>query len=285
MDLIREIHRQARWSLNHYGMAHRPEVPIVRVKHLTVAYESGPALDDLNFEVYKGERLAVIGPNGAGKSTLFKVIAGVLKPTSGSVEIFGGAPGEHICVAYLPQRSQVDWQFPITVFDAVMMGRIGRIGLLRRPSHADREKVRWALATVGLEGLAERQIGQLSGGQQQRMFLARALAQEAELMLLDEPLTGLDMPSQNELLDLLDHLHNQGITLMLSLHDLNLAAERFERVMLLNRTIIALGAPQAVLTPTALLAAYGGHLQVIATEEGGQVILSDTCCEGGEEHA
>jgi len=285
MDLIREIHRQARWSLNHYGTAHRPEVPIVRVSHLTVAYESGLALDDLNFEVYKGERLAVIGPNGAGKSTLFKVIAGVLKPTGGRVEIYGGAPGEHICVAYLPQRSQVDWRFPITVFDAVMMGRVGRIGLLRRPSRADREKVRWALATVGLEDLAGRQIGQLSGGQQQRMFLARALAQEAELMLLDEPLTGLDMPSQNELLDLLDRLHQQGITLMLSLHDLNLAAERFERVMLLNRAIIALGAPQAVLTPTALLAAYGGHLQVVTTEEGGQVILGDTCCEGGDEHA
>lgn len=285
MDLIREIHRQARWSLNHYGTAHRPEVPIVRVSHLTVAYESGLALDDLNFEVYKGERLAVIGPNGAGKSTLFKVIAGVLKPTGGRVEIYGEAPGEHICVAYLPQRSQVDWRFPITVFDAVMMGRVGRIGLLRRPSRADREKVRWALATVGLEDLAGRQIGQLSGGQQQRMFLARALAQEAELMLLDEPLTGLDMPSQNELLDLLDRLHQQGITLMLSLHDLNLAAERFERVMLLNRAIIALGAPQAVLTPTALLAAYGGHLQVVTTEEGGQVILGDTCCEGGDEHA
>ncbi|MCX8024982.1 MAG: metal ABC transporter ATP-binding protein [Thermanaerothrix sp.] len=279
MTLIREI-RQARWSLNGYRAAHQSGQPIVRAVDLSVRYESGFALDHVSFEVYKGERLAVVGPNGAGKSTLFKVIAGILPPTSGRIEIYGGAPGEHICVAYVPQRSVVDWRFPATVYDVVMMGRVGRIGLLRRPRREDHEKVRQALERVGLSELAMRQIAQLSGGQQQRMFLARALAQEAELMLLDEPFTGLDLPAQNEILALLEQLQGEGITIMVSLHDLNLAAQQFTRILLLNRTLIALGAPQDVLNTQTLLAAYGGHLHILS-EPSGNLVLGDTCCEGG----
>lgn len=283
MTLIREI-RQARWSLNGYRAVHDTARPIVRAVDLTVTYESGPALDRVSFEVYKGERLAVVGPNGAGKSTLFKVIAGILQPTAGRIEIYGGVPGEHICVAYVPQRSVVDWRFPVTVYDVVMMGRVGRIGLLRRPGREDHQKVQQALARVGLSDCASRQIAQLSGGQQQRMFLARALAQEAELMLLDEPFTGLDLPSQNDLLDLLERLQREGITLMISLHDLNLAAQHFTRVMLLNRSLIALGSPQEVLNTQTLLAAYGGQLHILS-EQVGQVVLGDTCCDGGEHGA
>ncbi len=279
MALIREI-RQARWSLNGYRAAHDSGQPIVRAVDLSVRYESGYALDQVSFEVYKGERLAVVGPNGAGKSTLFKVIAGILPPTSGRIEIYGGAPGEHICVAYVPQRSVVDWRFPVTVYDVVMMGRVGRIGLLRRPRREDHEKVRQTLERVGLSDLATRQIAQLSGGQQQRMFLARALAQEAELMLLDEPFTGLDLPAQNEILALLEQLQGEGITIMVSLHDLNLAAQQFTRILLLNRTLIALGTPQDVLNTQTLLAAYGGHLHILSAPSG-NLVLGDTCCEGG----
>ncbi|WP_299023996.1 metal ABC transporter ATP-binding protein [uncultured Thermanaerothrix sp.] len=278
MTLIREI-RRTRWSLNGYRAVHDRGYPIVRAADLSVRYESGFALERVSFEVIKGERLAVVGPNGAGKSTLFKVIAGILPPTSGRVEIYGGAPGEHICVAYLPQRSMVDWRFPVTVYDVVMMGRVGRIGLLRRPRREDHQKVRQALERVGLSDLATRQIAQLSGGQQQRMFLAQALAQEAELMLLDEPFTGLDLPSQNELLDLLVRLQREEITLMVSLHDLNLAAQHFPRILLLNRSLIALGSPQEVLNTRTLLAAYGGYLHVL-NEPTGNLVLGDTCCEG-----
>ncbi|MGB9898326.1 zinc ABC transporter ATP-binding protein AztA [Thermanaerothrix sp.] len=279
MALMREI-RQVRWSLNGYQAAHDTRQPIVQAIDLTVMYESGPALERVSFEIYKGERVAVVGPNGAGKSTLFKVIAGILQPTSGRIEIYGGAPGEHICVAYVPQRSVVDWRFPVTVYDVVMMGRVGRIGLLRRPGREDHRIVRQALERVGLSDLASRQIAQLSGGQQQRMFLARALAQEAELMLLDEPFTGLDLPSQNELLALLERLQGEGITIMVSLHDLNLAAQQFTRLLLLNRTLIALGTPQDVLNTQTLLAAYGGHLHIVS-EPTGNLVLGDTCCDGG----
>jgi ABC-type Mn2+/Zn2+ transport system ATPase subunit len=223
----------------------------------------------------------VLGPNGAGKSTLFKVIAGVLRPTSGIVEVAGSEPDGHICIAYVPQRSQVDWNFPLRVSDVVMMGRVGKIGLLRRPTAADREIVRRALQTVGLQDLASRQIGQLSGGQQQRMFIARALAQEAELMLMDEPLTGLDLPAQEELFRILDTLREQGVTVMVALHDLKTAAERFDRIMLLNRRLIRLGKAEEVFAPDLLMQAYGGHLRLLPSDQG-ILALGDTCCDEGE---
>jgi ABC-type Mn2+/Zn2+ transport system ATPase subunit len=261
--------------------AHEAGKPILRLQNVTVQYESGRALDDITFELRRGERLAVLGPNGAGKSTLFKVIAGVLRPTSGVVEVAGSEPDGHICIAYVPQRSQVDWNFPLRVSDVVMMGRVGKIGLLRRPTAADRQIVKRALETVGLQELANRQIGQLSGGQQQRMFIARALAQEAELTLMDEPFTGLDLPAQEELFRILDALRGQGVTVMVALHDLQTAAERFDRVMLLNRRLIGLGTAEQIFTPEHLLKAYGGHLRLIPSQEG-LIALGDTCCDEGE---
>jgi len=261
--------------------AHEAGKPILRLQNVTVQYESGRALDDITFELRRGERLAVLGPNGAGKSTLFKVIAGVLRPTNGVVEVAGSEPDGHICIAYVPQRNQVDWNFPLRVSDVVMMGRVGKIGLLRRPTAADRQIVKRALETVGLQELANRQIGQLSGGQQQRMFIARALAQEAELMLMDEPFTGLDLPAQEELFRILDALRGQGVTVMVALHDLQTAAERFDRVMLLNRRLIGLGTGEQIFTPEHLLTAYGGHLRLIPSREG-LIALGDTCCDEGE---
>jgi len=247
-----------------------------------VHYDGRVALEDVTFILNAGEQMAVVGPNGAGKSTLFKVIAGVLHPTSGEVKVFGSEPGEHICIAYVPQRSQVDWSFPATVADVVMMGRIGKLGPLRWPKARDWEYVRRCLEVVGLADIANRQIGELSGGQQQKVFIARALAQEAELMLMDEPLTGLDVPSQEEILQILQELRNHNVTVMIATHNLSLAAERFDRIMLLNRRILGLGQPEEVFTPERLLEAYGGHLQLVHTGEG-VMALGDTCCEGGFE--
>ncbi len=257
---------------------HQPNKPILDVQHINVRYNGTAALGDITFHLHAGERVAVVGPNGAGKSTLFKVVAGVLQPNTGEVNIFGSRPRGHICIAYIPQRSQVDWNFPVSVADVVMMGRSAKLGPLNWPHKKDWEYVQQALETVELSDLASRQIGQLSGGQQQRMFIARALAQEAELMLMDEPLTGLDTPSQEGLLNLLDTLRDQHVTVMVATHDLEQAARHFDRIMLLNHRIIAFDAPQEVLHTDKLLEAYGGRLKV--NSQGNMLV--DDCCPPGE---
>jgi manganese/iron transport system ATP-binding protein len=262
---------------------HQPDQPILNVLHLSVNYEGRRALENITFHLHAGERVAVVGPNGAGKSTLFKVVAGVLPPTSGEVKISGYGPRGHICIAYVPQRSQVDWRFPASVADVVMMGRIGQVGFFRWPRRADWDTVHAALESVDMDKLANRQIGELSGGQQQRTFLARALAQEAELVLMDEPLNGLDTPSQEAILSLLDNLRQQNITVMVATHDLGQAASHFDRVMLLNHQMVRFGTPQDVLTSENLLRAYGGHAQLIRGADG-STTLADTCCDGEEEH-
>ena len=259
---------------------HQADAPILEALGVTLRYNGRPALEDVSFRLVRGERVAVVGPNGAGKSTLFKVIAGVINPTAGEVTVAGQCPGGHICIAYVPQRSEVDWTFPVTVADVVMMGRVGRMGLLHGPGREDREYVRQCLEVVGMTDLAARQIGELSGGQQQRMFIARALAQEAELMLMDEPLTGLDVPAQEDIFRILDKLHQRRVTVMVATHDLNLAAERFDRVLLLNSRLLGIGRPDKVFTPERLQAAYGGHLRLVQTDEG-LMVLSDTCCGSG----
>ena len=276
MALFEELQKTSQ-HLSKHRHPHQSDAPILRAEGLGVRYESGPALEDADFEVNLGERLAVVGPNGAGKSTLLKVIAGVLTPTEGAVQIFGNEPGGHICIAYVPQRNQVDWSFPVTVADVVMMGRVGQLGLFRNPKASDWELVNDAMDVVRMTHLAKRQISQLSGGQQQRMFIARALAQEAELMLMDEPLTGLDINSQEEVFSILDRLQQQNVTVLVSLHDLKMAAQRFDRVMLLNHKMLGIGTPEDVLTPENLTAAYGGHLHLVPTEEGA-LALGDTCC-------
>src|SRR5512138_1166420 len=237
---------------------HEHEQPILDVKHLTVRYNGGVALEDINFHLHEGERVAVVGPNGAGKSTLFKVVSGVMPPTTGEVNIFGSRPRGHVCIAYVPQRTQVDWSFPVNVEDVVMMGRSAKLGPLNWPHKKDWDIVHQALEKVELTHLASRQIGQLSGGQQQRMFIARALAQEAELMLMDEPLTGLDLPAQDGLFKVLDRLKQENVTVMVATHDLDQAASHFDRIMLLNRHLVAFGNPGEVLHTDNLLQAFGG---------------------------
>src|SRR5215208_8214754 len=253
---------------------HQANQPILDVQHITVRYDGSAALEDINFHLHVSERVAVVGPNGAGKSTLFKTISGVLPPTSGEVNIFGSRPRGHVCIAYIPQRSQVDWNFPVSVADVVMMGRSAKLGPLNWPHKGDWEHVQRALETVELSDLAARQIGQLSGGQQQRMFIARALAQEAELMLMDEPLAGLDTPSQEGLLNLLDTLRDQHVTVMVATHDLDQAARHFDRIMLLNHRLIAFDVPQNVLQTDYLLQAYGGRLKI---QSGGTMVVDDCC--------
>jgi manganese/iron transport system ATP-binding protein len=258
---------------------HETNQPVLNVQHVSVRYNGRVALNDITFHLHEGERVAVVGPNGAGKSTLFKVVAGVLPPTSGEVRVFGTQPGGHACIGYIPQRSQVDWSFPVTVADVVMMGRSAKLGMLNWPHKRDWEQVNHALETVDLSNLSKRQIGQLSGGQQQRMFIARALAQEAELMLMDEPLTGLDTPSQEGILDLLDRLKKEKVTVMVATHDLDQASTHFDRIMLINHELVAFGGPNEVLHTDNLLKAYGGKLKPV---DGQNIISMDDCCDDGE---
>ena len=255
---------------------HQSDQPILDVSRLTVRYNGRVALENVTFHLHESERVAVVGPNGAGKSTLFKVVAGVLHPTSGEVRIFGSRPRGHVCIGYIPQRSQVDWNFPVTVADVVMMGRSAKLGPLNWPHKKDWEHVNHALETVDLSSLAARQISQLSGGQQQRMFIARALAQEAELMLMDEPLTGLDTPSQEDILDLLDRLKKEKVTVMVATHDLDQAETHFDRIMLLNHRMVAFGVPGTVMQTENLLSAYGGRLR---STEDGNIVTVDDCCD------
>jgi ABC-type Mn2+/Zn2+ transport system ATPase subunit len=250
---------------------------VLEVHNLTVTYNGSQALEDISFSVQGGQRVAIVGPNGAGKSTLFKAMVGLLPHRTGSVVTSGAEFG------FVTQRSAVDWTFPVTVHDAVMMGRIGRMGWLRWQRPRDREVVQQCLAQVGMLEYGNRQIGELSGGQQQRVFIARALAQEATILLMDEPFTGVDAPSQEAILELLNRLHERGVTVLVSTHDLNLAVERFDRLALLNRRLIAYGVPGEVITPQTLAAAYGG--QALWRGDDYAMVVGDIgCCGEGEHH-
>ena len=275
MNVFNRLRKSSRLDRN---IPHQEDAPFLQVENLNLHYDHLPALTNVSFNVETGSRVAVVGPNGAGKSTLFKVIAGVLKANSGQVRISGHQPEGHICIAYVPQRTEVDWDFPANVADVVMMGRVGKLGFFRRPKPADREFVQQCLKLVGMHELADRQIKELSGGQQQRMFIAQTLAQEAELLLLDEPLSGLDVPSQEEVFTILDELRSRSVTVMVATHDLGLAADRFDQVMLLNHELLGFGTPAEVFTEDKLRSAYGAHLQMIPTEEG-MLVIDDTCCD------
>ena len=275
MNLLKNI--QA-WRKRTRVVEHLDDVPFLEVTDLNVNLNEHAALRGINFSLQEGEQVAVVGPNGAGKSTLFKVIAGVLHATAGEVRLSGHAPHGHICIAYLPQRSVVDWSFPVTVRDVVMMGRVRKLGLFHWPKSSDWAQVHECLHLVGMQDLSHRQIDELSGGQQQRMFIAQALAQEAELLLMDEPLGGLDLPSREEVLRILDELRGHQVSVMVATHDLGMASQRFDRVMLLNGRMIGFGKPDEVFTEDRLRSAYGDHLQMIETENG-LLILDDTCCD------
>ena len=243
-------------------MTHTPHR--LEVQSVSVAYSGKPVLQDLAFNVPHGARVAVIGPNGAGKSTLFKALVGLLPLQSGRILIHGEPVRSHKdCVAYVPQREEVDWRFPVTVNDVVMMGRFDHGGWLRGASADDKRIVTRSLEELGISDLANRSIGELSGGQQQRVFLARALAQEPHILLMDEPFTGVDAPTQEATLKLLDDLRALDVTAMISTHDLSMAAVKFDLVLLLNHRLVAFGAPQDVLTQKHLSAAFGPQLVML----------------------
>ena len=246
------------------------------LEDVTVSYDGKAVLRDITLSVPHGAQVAIVGPNGAGKSTLFKALVGLLPVHSGTALLRDRAPGKQgDTIAYVPQREEIDWGFPVTVHDVVMMGRYGRLGWFRRPGTADREVVARCLDDLGIAELEKRAIGELSGGQQQRVFLARALAQEPHVLLLDEPFTGVDVGARESLLALLDGLRSQGITVLVSTHDMETAAQRFELVALLNGRLIAYGAPAAVFTPEHLSEAFGGQALFV----GGMVVI-DQCCPG-----
>ena len=249
--------------------------PAVEVDGVTAGYGRRVALTDVSLDVQQGSLLAVIGPNGAGKSTLLKLIAGLLKPTAGRLTVLGGPPGSAARqVAYLPQAEAVDWDFPVTVGEVVMMGRYARLGFGRQPGPVDRERVAAALETVGMADAADRQIGALSGGQRRRVFLARAIAAEPELYLLDEPVTGVDVTTQEELMDVLEGEARAGKTVIATTHDLICAAQRFHQAALINGRVVAQGPAELVLDQRLLAETYGGHVLVLPGD-GGRMVLDD----------
>jgi ABC-type Mn2+/Zn2+ transport system ATPase subunit len=247
----------------------------LEIQHASIGYGDKIVLHDLTFNVPQGSRVAVVGPNGAGKSTLFKALVGLLPLHDGQVFIHGLPLGNHKdCVAYVPQREDVDWRFPVTVGDVVMMGRYDRQSWIRGASHEDRQVVGKSLAQMGIASLAGNAISDLSGGQQQRVFLARALAQEPHILLMDEPFTGVDVTTQETTLKLLDDLGASEVTAMIATHDLNLAVEKFDLMLLLNHRLIAFGPPAQVMKQEYLAQAFGSQLTVLAD---GSVVV-DQCC-------
>ena len=241
------------------------DAPAVAVENLTVSYGPRPALLDVTFTVDPGLLVGVIGPNGSGKSTLIKAILGFVKRDVGTVRVLG-VPTEQArgLVAYVPQRGAVDWDYPITVEEVAMMGRYGHIRWWRDPTPADWDVVEQALDMVRMGDFRGQQIGQLSGGQQQRVFMARALAQEADVMLLDEPFAGVDAATERAILDVLEQAKSSGRTLMVVHHDLATAGQYFDRLLLLKQRLYAYGPPGAVLREDLLSEVYEGKLRVFA---------------------
>ncbi|MFK7788507.1 MAG: metal ABC transporter ATP-binding protein [Phycisphaeraceae bacterium] len=238
------------------------DISAVHAEGVTIAYDARPVLRSVSFTVPRGGMVGVIGPNGAGKSTLLKCMLGLIKPDYGHIEIFGQpAKQARRSVAYVPQTEAVDWDFPVTVQDVVMMGRALE-GVLGWPRRRDRERSRHALEQVGMTRFAKRHIRQLSGGQQRRVFLARALCQEAELLLLDEPFAGVDAASENAIFALIDDIRDLGKTVIVVNHDLSIL-DRFDHVLMLNQRIIAHGPPSDVVNDANLSATYGGRLSLL----------------------
>ncbi len=240
------------------------DVPALEVHDLTVAYRTQPVLWDVDLALPAGKLIAIVGPNGAGKSTLLKTVLNLVAPTTGWVKIFGRPYRQRRSwVGYVPQRGSVDWDFPTSALDVVMMGMYGQIGWFRRPGRSHREKALECLEEVGIPEFADRQISQLSGGQQQRVFLARALAQDARIYLMDEPFAGVDAATEDAILVLLQELRSRGRTVISVHHDLQTVAEYFDHVVLLNMRVVASGSIADAFTQSNLQATYGGRLTIL----------------------
>ncbi|MEM7672768.1 MAG: metal ABC transporter ATP-binding protein [Verrucomicrobiota bacterium] len=237
----------------------------LEVHDLTVAYHKKPVLYGIDLQIPKGQLVGILGPNGAGKSTLIKTIMGMIPASSGWIKIFGRPYKKAIRrVGYVPQRESVDWDFPVTVMDVVLMGRYGRLGLLQRPSRADRELAERCLEKVNMLPFRERQIANLSGGQQQRVFLARALAQESDLYFMDEPFTGVDATTEAAIVAILKELKAAGKTILVVHHDLATAQEYFDMLIMLNLRLVAYGKTENVYTYEILQKTYGGRLSILS---------------------
>ena len=247
-------------------MTQEPAIaPPLEVHDLTVAYHKKPVLWGIDLAVPVGKLVGIVGPNGAGKSTLIKAAMGLLPLSSGWVKIFGEPVKKSLTrVGYVPQRESVDWDFPVSVMDVVLMGRYGRLGLVKRPSKADRDIARACLDKVKMLPYANRQISNLSGGQQQRVFLARALAQESDLYFMDEPFAGVDAATESAIIELLHELRSRGKTLMVVHHDLPTARSYFDTLLLLNMRVVAFGPTEEVFTNELLQKTYGGRLTILS---------------------
>ena len=237
----------------------------LEIHDLTVAYTKRPVLYGIDLEVPQGSIVGVVGPNGAGKSTLIRAIMGLLPVASGWVEVFGEPFKKAVTrVGYVPQRESVDWDFPVNALDVVLMGRYGRLGPFKRPNKSDKNIAMACLEKVKMAPYAKRQISNLSGGQQQRVFLARALAQESDLYLMDEPFVGVDAATESAIIEILRELQSQGKTLIVVHHDLTTAPDYFDRILLLNMRVVAYGNTKDVFTFENLQNAYGGRLSILS---------------------
>lgn len=239
--------------------------PIVELDHVTFGFGATPVLEDVSLHLHPGQFVGLVGPSGAGKTSLLKLVLGTLRPSHGTVAIAGRRRDGRMAaqMAYVPQLETVDWNFPVTVEQVVLMGLVRGFGLLPWPSKTDRRRAGAVLDRLGMEKMARRHIRDLSGGQQQRVFLARALIAEPDLLVLDEPTSGVDMRTAENVLYLLAELNGQGITILMTTHDLNAAAAHLPWVICLNRRIVAQGAPAVVFTETTLNATYQGEMMVI----------------------
>lgn len=240
------------------------------IQNLTVSYDDHTALHNINFEIEKGRLAGVIGPNGAGKSTLMKAALGLIAKDRGTIEFYG-KPVKQMRknIAYIPQRNNIDWNFPINVLDAVVIGTYPKLGVFHRPKKADREWAHACLKQVGMDGYSKRQIGELSGGQQQRVFMARALTQKAQIFFLDEPFVGIDASSEETIIKILKKLRNDGKTVIVIHHDLSKAKDYFDNLVLLNEELIEAGLTESVLRPETLGKAYEAQLPFLQPAEAG----------------
>ncbi|HLL90392.1 MAG TPA: metal ABC transporter ATP-binding protein, partial [Tepidisphaeraceae bacterium] len=240
-------------------------LPALEVHDLTVSYHRRPVLWNVDLAVPQGKLVGIIGPNGAGKSTLIKAVMGLLPLSSGWVQVLGQPVARmRQRVAYVPQRESVDWTFPVTVMDVVLMGRYGAVPWYKRIGRADRERAKAALDQVGMGNYAGRQISNLSGGQQQRVFLARALVQDSDIYLMDEPFTGVDAATEAAIVKLLQDLRAAGKTVLVVNHDLQTAEAYFDMLILLNMRLVAFGPTEQVFTPELLQKTYGGRLTILS---------------------
>lgn len=245
-----------------------PREPIIHFDHASFGFPGLIALQEISLSIYEGEFIGVIGPNGSGKTTLCRAVLGLLAPLEGHLHIFDCACSELRChhrakIGYLPQKGVVDRNFPVTVIEAVMMGRYGALGLFRRPGKKDYAIALDALAQVDMDSQKDAALGHLSGGQQQRVFIARALAQQPRVLILDEPTTGLDITAQHNVIELVQHLHKElKLTVLLITHDINMIRSRVDRLVLLKTKLFAAGPPTDVLKPDILHQVYGKDLVI-----------------------